>query len=103
MYWRLVIIVFWLALGLALFGVHWLYPEVFQGQWQPGARTLAWLAILYAAYHSVRLGIDYSLKQHRRKPEAALFRRRLPPASPSEPDPNFNFTDPEPTEKDTRT
>jgi hypothetical protein len=102
MYSRLVIIVFWLMLGLTLLGTSWLYPELIQGQGQPAARTLGWLAIVYAVYHSARLAIDYAVRRRRPEPETALLRRRRPArAFPSEPDSNFDFTETTPEQKET--
>ena len=92
----------WIVIGLAFLAPGSVLPG--QPVLLPGTKLpLGWVALFLGAYNVVRWWMQRSYRRRQREMNEAyarLHRRRVQPQAPTEPDPNFQFTDEPPRTTD---
>jgi hypothetical protein len=95
---NLIFAAFWLAVGATLFIIKWIYPQAPDFRVAFLGVSLAWVAVMLAVYNLLRWSALYYVFRRRSMEPAAPARRlrhKDPSRSGSEPDPTFDFSDPQ--------
>ncbi len=95
MYINLILAVFWLVLGIALFVLRWVKPDTTAVRVEVYGISVGWIAILLALYNVLRF-VRVRAAQTAASQDDRLFKVRQPrsPAA-TEYDSTFDFTDQE--------
>lgn len=92
--------VFWFVLGLALVIVPRVNPNAFNLTLPGTTVSVGWFLFVLVLYDLLRWGLMRGAARRRAREEGQRSLKHQSPAGPpSEPDPNFRFTDPPPDPK----
>lgn len=103
MYVNLVLMVVWLAVGVALLLWQWVNPQNPYANFWGSGLSVGWVAILLAVYNLVRWCADRAYRARQEAAREAQYPRQRDehaPRPPQKPDPNFNFSDRPPKPED---
>jgi hypothetical protein len=97
MYINLILAVFWLVLGLALFVLRWQYPQAAPLRVEGIGVSTGWLAILLALYNLLRFASSYARRSGREQHSSLVAERERRTSASSATytyDPTFDFSNP---------